>query len=79
MFKDPPRRILDLLSIVLLILFIALLYFGERLPDRIFGINKVFCFTFLFVGAVAARWGGRLLDWLRRWDMGGIRMFFPIK
>ena len=71
MFKDPPRLILDLLSIGLLILFFASLYFGERLPDQILGLHKAFCLSFLIVGALAAKWGGRLLDWLRRRDIGG--------
>ena len=71
MFKDPPRRILDLLFSGLLILFFASLYFGDRLPDQIFGFNKAFCQSFLIIGAIAAKWGGRLLDWLRRRNFGG--------
>ena len=71
MFKDPPRRILDLLFTGLIIIFFASLYFRDILPDQILGLNKAFCLAFLFVGAIAAKWGARLLDWLRRRNFGG--------
>ena len=71
MYKDPPRRILDLLFTGLLILFFVSLYFRDILPDQILGLNKAFCLSFLIVGALAAKWGSRLLDWIRRRNFGG--------
>jgi ABC-type protease/lipase transport system fused ATPase/permease subunit len=66
MFSDPPRRILAILSTLLSVLFLASLIYSEQLPDRMLGLNKLFCHAFLFLGAMAASSGGRLLDWLRR-------------
>ena len=43
MFKDPPRRILDLLFTGLIIKFFASLYFRDILPDQILGLNIAFC------------------------------------
>lgn len=71
MYKDPPRRILDLLFTGLLILFFVSLYFRNFLPYQILGLNKAFCLSFLIVGALAAKWGSRLLDWIRRRNFGG--------
>lgn len=66
MFKDLPRKILAVLPALLLILFVASLAFQELLPERILGMNKVVWFIFLILASFAARWGGRLLDWIRR-------------
>ncbi len=66
MIKDPPRRLLTIISMALGILFVASLYYEDRLPGRILGLDKIFCHFFLIGGAIAANWGGRLLDWIRR-------------
>ena len=69
--KDPPRRLLTLLSSGLGVLFFVSLVYSERLPDEILGVNKLFWHIFLFVVAIAANVGARLLDWIRHISMRG--------
>jgi multisubunit Na+/H+ antiporter MnhF subunit len=65
MFSDPPRRLLAIIASGLSILFVASLVFSEELPQRVLGMNKLLCQAFLILGALAASWGGRILDYFR--------------
>ena len=64
--SNPPRLILAVLSTALFVLFFASLIYQEMVPNQILGVDKIFWQIFLIIGAIAANWGGKFLDWLRR-------------
>lgn len=66
--EDRPKFVFSFLFYAFLLALILGILFQERLPDEFLGISSSQLFVYLLVGAVAVRFGWRVVVWFRSRD-----------